>query len=57
MFAAIAAVIFGLGILLDLGKVDLGDRISMTTVILCGLLALAIHMTGAITGRATGRRR
>ena len=60
MLAVIAAVIFGLDLLLDLANVSLGTVITPTTLLLAGLLCLALHLAGvggpapALTGG--GRR-
>jgi hypothetical protein len=60
VLAVIAAVIFGLALLLDLVNVSLGNTITTTTLLLAGLLCLALHLAGvggpapALTGG--GRR-
>jgi hypothetical protein len=60
VLAVIAAVIFGLGLLLDLANVSLGNTITTTTLLLAGLVCLALHLAGvggpapALTGG--GRR-
>lgn len=46
MFAIIAAVIFGLALILDLAKASLGDTITTTTLLIAGLLCVALHMAG-----------
>ncbi len=45
MFAIIAAVIFALALILDLAKAALGT-ITTTTLLLAGLLCVALHMAG-----------
>jgi hypothetical protein len=46
VLAVIAAVIFGLDLLLDLANVSLGNTITTTTLLLAGLLCLALHLAG-----------
>lgn len=46
MLAIVAAIIFGLGFLLDLLNVRIGSGISGTTFILLGLTLLALHQAG-----------
>jgi hypothetical protein len=53
LFAIIAAVIFGLALILDLAKAALGT-ITTTTLLLAGLLCVALHMAG-IGANARGR--
>ncbi len=52
MFAVIAAIIFGLALLLDLFDTDLGapDALNPTTLLIAGLLCLALHFAGVGTG-------
>lgn len=60
MFAIIAAVIFGLALILDLAKADLGATITTTTLIIAGLLCVSLHMAGigtAVRGRSLAWRR
>jgi hypothetical protein len=58
MLAIIAAVSFGLALILDLAKVALGDVITVNTLIVLGLLLLALHLAGVGTGtRSLGWRR
>ncbi|GLW06743.1 hypothetical protein Misp01_18730 [Microtetraspora sp. NBRC 13810] len=49
MLAIIAAIIFGLGLLLDLLGAQLGAGITGTTFLLLGLLLLALHQAGVGT--------
>ncbi|MEU3649162.1 hypothetical protein AB0E59_37700 [Lentzea sp. NPDC034063] len=56
MLAIIAAVSFGLALILDLAKVALGDVITVNTLIVLGLLLLALHMAG-IGSRSVNWRR
>jgi len=50
MFAIIAAVIFGLALLLDLADADVGDAFTPITLITAGLLCLALHLAGVGSG-------
>lgn len=45
MFAIIAAVIFGLALILDLADTALGT-INGSTLLIAGLLCLSLHMAG-----------
>jgi len=59
MLAIIAAVAFGLALILDLAKVALGDVITVNTLVVLGLLLLALHLAGVGTGTRSfgwGRR-
>lgn len=46
MLAIIAAVLFGLALLLDLADASLGDTITTGTLVTAGLLCLALHLAG-----------
>ena len=46
MLAIVAAVIFGLALLLDWGNVHLGDAFTNQTLMTLGLLLLALHLAG-----------
>lgn len=50
MMAIIAAVAFGLALILDLAKVALGDVITVNTLVVLGLLLLALHLAGVGSG-------
>jgi hypothetical protein len=50
MLAIIAAVSFGLALILDLAKAALGDVITVNTLVVLGLLLLALHLAGVGTG-------
>jgi hypothetical protein len=52
MLAIVAAIIFGLGFLLDLLNVSIGSGISGTTFMLLGLTLLALHQAGIGTASA-----
>jgi hypothetical protein len=55
VLAIVAAVLFGLALLLQLLKTSLGDVITVTTLMLAGLLFVALHLAGV--GSALRRRR
>jgi hypothetical protein len=60
LFAIIAAIIFGLALLLDLFETNLGaqDALNPTTLMIAGLLCVALHLAGVGTAwRARGWRR
>jgi hypothetical protein len=60
VFAIIAAVIFGLALILDLANASLGDTITTTTLIVAGLLCVSLHMAGVgttVRGRSFAWRR
>jgi hypothetical protein len=59
MLAIVAAIIFGLALLLDFANVNLGDAFTNATLVTAGLLFLALHMAGvgtAVRGRRFSRR-
>ena len=51
MFAIIAAVLFGLALLLELIDETLGDLVTPTTLLLAGLLVFALHFAAPRGGR------
>jgi peptidoglycan/LPS O-acetylase OafA/YrhL len=57
MFAIIAALVFGFALLLDLLNSNLGapDLFNWHTLVLIGLLSLALYMAGVGTGPGGGR--
>ena len=57
MFAIIAAVIFGIALLLDLLDTNLGasDLLNNTTLLTAGLLCIALHLAGVRTRWRRGR--
>ena len=58
MLAIAAAVIFGLGLLLDLADADLGDAFTWQTLVMAGLFCLSLHFAGVLTGtRSYNRKR
>jgi hypothetical protein len=61
MFAIIAAIIFAIGLLLDLFDVKASDAFTPTTLMMAGLFCLALHLAGVGSGvnwrsRAGSRR-
>jgi hypothetical protein len=56
MFAIIAAVIFGLALILDWANVSASDAFTPQTLLTAGLLCLALHLAGIGTARRWGRR-
>lgn len=57
MFAIIAAILFGLALLLQLTSADFGTIITATTLITAGLLCVALHLAGVATALPRYRRR
>jgi len=57
MFAIIAAILFGLALLLQLVNQNMGDVITPATLTTAGLLCVALHMAGAATAISGYRRR
>jgi hypothetical protein len=59
MLAIIAAVIFGLALLLDLADASIGSVVNGATLITAGLLCVALHLAGVGTNvrRPAFRRR
>jgi hypothetical protein len=57
MLAIVAAVIFGLGLLLDFADADLGDAFTPTTLMMAGLFCLALHFAGVGTTTRLNSRR
>jgi hypothetical protein len=58
MLAVIAAVVFGFALLLDLLNTNLGapDLFNWNTLVLIGLLCLALYLAGVGRGPSTGGR-
>jgi hypothetical protein len=50
MFAVIAAVIFGLGLILDWANAKVSDAFTPATLMMAGLFCLALHLAGVGTG-------
>ena len=46
MFAIVAAILFGLALLLDIANVSLGGNIDIGTIVTAGLLCVALHLAG-----------
>jgi hypothetical protein len=57
MFAVLAALLFGLALLLDLADVDLGDTFTLNTLVTAGLLCMALHLAGVGVRTMSWRRR
>lgn len=57
MFAVVAAVLFGIALLLQLAGRDLGPVLDVATLTTAGLLCLALHLAGAGAGWRGWRRR
>jgi hypothetical protein len=56
MFAIVAAVLFGLALLLELIEENLGELLTPRTLALAGLLFVALHLVPTWRGRGRGRR-
>ena len=57
MFAIVAAVIFGLALILDLADATISTSIDGATLLVAGLLCLALHLAGVGTTVRGWRRR
>ena len=61
MLAIVAAVIFGLALILDWADAKVSDAFTPQTLLLAGLLCLALHLAGVGTAawswRGRSRRR
>lgn len=57
MFAIIAAVIFGLALILDWADAKVSDAFTPQTLLMAGLLCLALHLAGVGASSRWGRRR
>jgi hypothetical protein len=57
MFAIIAAIIFGLALILDWANVQASDAFTPQTLLMAGLLCIALHLAGIGANRRWGRRR
>jgi hypothetical protein len=60
MFAILAAVIFGLALILDWANATVSDAFTPQTLLLAGLLCIALHLAGVGSGwrwRSYRRRR
>lgn len=55
MFATIAAVLFGIAILFEILGLNIEGIVTTTTLMLTGLVFLALHLGGY--GTRTGRRK
>ena len=56
LFAIIAAVLFGLALLLELTTTSFGTVINATTLTTAGLLCVALHLAGVSTAIPRRRR-
>jgi hypothetical protein len=56
MFAIVAAVLFGLALLLELIDETLGELLTPTTLTLAGLLCIALHLVPSWRARGRWRR-
>lgn len=57
MLAVIGAVLFALALILDLADASLGATITIDTIVIAGLLCVALHLAGVGSGvRAGGWR-
>ena len=57
MFAILAAILFGLALLLQLTSTSLGTIITASTLTTAGLLCVALHLAGVATALPRYRRR
>lgn len=57
MFAIVAAILFGLALLLQLTTTSFGTVVTPTTLTTAGLLSLALHLAGTATALSRYRRR
>jgi hypothetical protein len=57
MLAIVAAVIFGIELLLDFADVSRSDPFTWQTLVTAGLFCLALHMAGVGTGVSYRRGR
>ena len=57
MFAIVAAVLFGLALLLQLTSTSFGTVITAATLTTAGLLCVALHLAGVATAIPRYRRR
>jgi hypothetical protein len=60
VFAIIAAVIFGLALILDLADASFGATITGGTLLVAGLLCMSLHLAGigvGVRGRSFAWRR
>lgn len=57
MLAIVAAVLFGIALLVELAGLNLGSVITPTTLTTAGLLCVALHMSGVAADRKSFSRR
>jgi hypothetical protein len=56
MFAIIAAILFGLALIIELAKMSTNDIFNVTTLTTAGLLFIALQLAGPLTRGRWGRR-
>jgi hypothetical protein len=56
MLAIIAAVLFGLALIFDVTRTAMGN-LGANTLVIAGLLCLALHLAGVLTAARGYRRR
>jgi hypothetical protein len=56
MFAIIAAILFGLALIIQLASISTNNIFNTGTLTTAGLLCLALHLAGALKGRRWMRR-
>jgi hypothetical protein len=56
MFAIIAAILFGLALIIELFSISTNDVFNTTTLTTAGLLFLALQLAGPLTRGRWGRR-
>jgi hypothetical protein len=56
MFAIVAAIIFGLALLLDLADASVGDAFTPFTLLMAGMFFIALHLAGVGVGANWGGR-
>jgi len=57
LFAIVAAILFGLALLLQLTTTSFGSVVTAATLTTAGLLCLALHLAGTATALSRYRRR
>jgi hypothetical protein len=57
LFAIIAAILFGLALLLELTTTSFGTLVTTATLTTAGLLCVALHLAGLATALQRCRRR
>jgi len=57
MLAIAAAVIFGIGLLIDFANINTSDAFTWSTLVMAGLFCLALHFAGVGTNARVYSRR